>query len=471
MNKAKRLCALLGVLIVLCAAAFVVSRHEDKKEEIRASGETVFALSPDDVTALEWERGGATLAFSKGEDGAWQYDGDEDFPVDADKINERLALFEAFKAAFTIENADDVAQYGLDSPECTVRLSTAEGVIKVTLGDFSAMDAERYVSFGGDTVYLAASDPLDMFPSELAKLIKNDATPDTDTADTLSFTGADSYEIRRDENGASLCADDVYFVGDEPLDTERVAKYLRVLSSLTLGDYATYKLDEDDLGFYGLNDPALTVELDYTDDDGAAQGFTLAVGQNAGELAIAEKNGEDTSEVQAYARIGTSRIVYELNATDFAAVCAAARDDLRHKELFTGDFDAVTAMELDIDGEQYTLEYAEDENAESGLFSEPEKAWRYMGEALNEDAVDGIEDALAALTADSFTAEAATGKEELRVTLRLDNATRESLSIALYRHDGEVCLAEVDGESTAFITRAQMSKLKEAIYAAVLGIN
>lgn len=469
MNKAKRLYALLGVLIVLCAAAFIVSRHEDKKEEIRASGETVFSLSPDDVTAIEWERDGATLAFSKGEDGAWQYDDDGEFPVDADKINERLALFEAFNAAFTIENADDVGQYGLDEPECTVRLTTAEGVIKVSLGDYSKMDAQRYVCFGGDTVYLAASDPIDMFSSELARMIKNDITPDTDTADSLVFTGADSYELRRDENGESLCADDVYFVGDEPLDTGRVEKYLRTLSSLTLGDYATYKLNDDDLSFYGLDEPTLALALEYTDEDGEKQSFNLAVGQNASELEIAEKNGEDTSEVQAYARIGDSRIVYELNATDFAAVCAAAQDDLRHKELFTGDFEAVTAMELEIDGESYTLEYAADENEESKLFSEPEKAWRYNGVELDDAAIDDIEDALAALSADSFTDEKADGKEEVRITLRLDDSAQESLTISLYRRDGEKCLAEVDGESVALITRAQMTKLKEAVYAVVLG--
>lgn len=469
MNKAKRLYALLGVLVVLCAAAFIVSRHENKKEEICASGETVFTLSPADVTALEWERGGATLAFSKGEDGAWHYDGDEDFPVDADKINERLALFEAFNAAFTIENADDLAPYGLDAPECTVRLTTGEGVIKVTMGDYSKMDAQRYVSFGGENVYLAASDPVDMFPAELAAMIKNDATPDTDTADSIVFTGADSYEIRRDEDGKSLCEDDVYFADDLPLDTERVEKYLRVLSSLTLGDYATYKLNDDDLSFYGLDEPTLTVELEYTDDDGEQRSFTFAVGQNASEVEIAEKNGEDTSEVQAYARIGTSRIVYELNATDFAAVCAAARDDLRHRELFTGDFAAVTAMELELDGEQYTLEYTESEAEESGLLSKAEKVWRYNGAKLDTDAVSGIENALLALTADSFTDEKADGREEMRITLRLDNAAQNSLTISLYRRDGEMCLAEVDGESVALVTREQMTKLKESVYAVVLG--
>lgn len=468
MSKAKRLYVLLGVLAVLCVAVFAVSRHEDKKEEIRASGETVFSLSPADVTAIEWERDSTTLAFHIDDDGTWQYDADEEFPVDADKINERLELFEAFNAAFTIDNADDVAQYGLDTPECTVRLTTAEGVIKVTLGDYSKMDSQRYVSFGGDTVYLAASDPIDMFPAELSRMIENDTTPDLDAADGIVFSGVADYEIHRDDDGESLCEDDVYFADDLPLDTQRVEKYLRVLSSLSLADYATYKLNDDDLGFYGLDEPTITVTLDYTDADGEKQSFTLAAGQNKSELEIAEKNGETASSVQAYARVGDSRIVYELNSMDFEALCAATRDDLRHKELFTGKFESVTAMEFSIDGESYTLEYAAEDDAKDGLFSTSEKAWRYNGTKPNEEDINAIEDAIAALSSDTFTEETPTGKEEASVTLRLDGESEKAVTITLYRRDGELCLAEVNGNAVALIPRSQMNALKESVYALVL---
>ena len=38
MKRYKKLCILLGVLVVICVAAFVVSRHEEKKEKIKNMG-------------------------------------------------------------------------------------------------------------------------------------------------------------------------------------------------------------------------------------------------------------------------------------------------------------------------------------------------------------------------------------------------------------------------------------------------
>lgn len=468
MSKVKRLYVLLGVLAAVCIAAFAVSRAETKKEDIRVSGETVFSLDAESVTAISWYDGSGSLAFTKSDSGEWSYDGDEAFPVDADKINERLALFESFNAAFTIENADSLSQYGLDDPECTVKLTTAEGTISVTIGAFSEMDAQRYVCFGGDTVYLAAKDPLELFSTELARMIKNDTTPKLSEVDAISFSGEQNYTLRRDESAKSLCESDVYFVDDKPLDTDRVESYLRAISSLTLNEYATYDLAEDKLSFYGLDEPTLAVTLSYTDENGVEQSFSLTVGQNKSELEIAEKNGEDTSEVQAYARVGDSSIVYELSSVDFAAIRAAGYDALRHKELFTGDFADVTALRFTLDGEEYYFEYSADEN-EDKLFASKEKSWRYDNGAVDEDAMSDIENALCSLGAESFTADKPDGKKELEVTVYTANEDFPQLTLALYRHDGSRCVALVDGEVTAFVARADMTELAEAVYAVVLG--
>lgn len=470
MSKAKRLYVLLGVLAAVCIATFAVKHIETKKEDIRVSGETVFALDAESVTGISWTRGEDSLSFYKDDDGAWKYAADEAFSVDADKINERLGLFEAFNAAFTIENADDLGAYGLDKPECTVTLTTADGDIRVTLGDYSNMDAQRYVSFGGDTVYLAAEDPLESFGTELKAMIKNDTTPDITEADTLTFSGGESYTIVRDENGESICEDDIYFADGKPLDTSKVKSYLRVIASLGLGEYASYDVNLDKLGFYGLDNPAFTVTLGYTDDDGEEKTFSLAVGQNKSEVEIAEKNGEDVSTVQAYCRVGESKIVYELNSVDYAALLNAGFDDLRHDELFTGDFDALASVTFTLDGENYRFDYSAEEE-EKTLFSDAEKRWRYNGEVIDDDAIADIESALCALSAASFTEEYPTGKSEIAVTLCFGNENADTLTLELYRRDGSFCLAEVDGKPTALCTRESMTKLCEAVYAVTLGGN
>ena len=52
MRKATKLYALLGVLLVVCIAAFAVSRYEEKKEQIKNSGEVILEIPTDSAEEL-----------------------------------------------------------------------------------------------------------------------------------------------------------------------------------------------------------------------------------------------------------------------------------------------------------------------------------------------------------------------------------------------------------------------------------
>lgn len=271
MKRSKRLMILLGVLVVACVATFVLSRYEEHQEQIQNSDEVVLELNSDAVQSLSWEYESRTLAFHKEEDG-WVYDEDAAFPVDEDKIKEMLSRFEAFGVSFIIEDAQDLGQYGLDDPVCTVTIATEEETYTIQLGDYSQMDEERYVSIGDGNVYLVQNDPLNAFDAALSEMIDNDETPSVEQADSITFLGAAEYEITYEENSdATYCADDVYFTQQDgetlPLDTSRVESYLQAIDDLDLSNYMTYKATEEDLQTYGLNDPELTVQLDYTEED------------------------------------------------------------------------------------------------------------------------------------------------------------------------------------------------------------
>lgn len=169
MKRSKKLYILLGVLAVACIATFAVTQIEERKEQIKNSGETILELSGESVRSLSWEYNDESLSFRKDE--VWLYGGDENFPVSADKMNELLEQFQPLSAAFVIENVADYGQYGLDDPICTINLSTAEQSYEIKLGDFSKMDSQRYVSIGDGNVYLVQNDPLDKFDAVLSDLI------------------------------------------------------------------------------------------------------------------------------------------------------------------------------------------------------------------------------------------------------------------------------------------------------------
>lgn len=141
MNKFKKLYILLGVLVVICAAAFGISKYEAHKEDIRNSDETILEIAGDSVTSLSWEYEGETLSFHKDE--KWLYDADEAFPVDEERLSAMLEQFEAFGASFAIENVEDYSQYGLDEPLCTIKLTAREQSYEIKLGDYSKMDSQK----------------------------------------------------------------------------------------------------------------------------------------------------------------------------------------------------------------------------------------------------------------------------------------------------------------------------------------
>lgn len=467
MKRSKRLHILLGVLAAVGIVTFAVTQYEEKQEEIEASGEVVLEIDPAAVQTLSWEYDAETLAFHK--DGTWVYDTDEAFPVDEERIDELLGVFEAFSAAFIIEDVTDYSQYGLDDPVCTIGISTGDTDYEIQLGDFSTMDSQRYVSIGDGNVYLATADPLDYFDAALRDMIDNDEAPDFGTVEAIRFDGDQTcqiaYQEYTEDSSYTYCSDDVYFVQQEdamlPLDTSRVEGYLDSISGLSLTDYVTYNVTEEELAEYGLDAPELSVTVTYVPEDSEQTAeFTLHISRDPDEQAAAEaEDGEEDEteeEITAYARVGESQIVYQITGDSYEALMAAGYDDLRHYEVLTADFADVTGLDITLEGESYTI------TAEG---SGEDKTFYYGEEELD---IADLQSALEDMGAASFTDEEPSQKQEISITVHLDNEAHPTVQIDLYRYDGEQCLAVLDGTPTSLVPRDMVVDLIEAVNAIVL---
>lgn len=468
MKRSRRLLILLGLLLAACAATFGVIRYEEHKEVIRNSDAIVLEIDSDAVQTLSWEYGSETLVFHK--EDTWLYDGDAAFPVDEEKMQERLELFRAFGVSFIIEDVEDYGQYGLDKPICTIRLSTADETWEILLGNYSSMDSQRYVSVGDGNVYLVQNDPLDYFDAGLSDMIDHDETPDFDKVTGIRFAGTESYSITYEEDsGNTYCEEDVYFAERAgsllPLDTSRVDAYLQKISGLSLTDYMTYNATAEELEACGLDTPELTVTVDYTYEDEArdeiTQTFVLQISrdpeeQKAAEEASDQEEGTAEEEITAYARVGDSRIVYRITANEYKALMDASYDALRHLEVLSADFSDVTQLDISLEGAAYSI------TAEG---SGDGRTYSYLGEELE---IGDLQSALESLKAESFTDERPTQKREIGLTVHLDNENYPEVRIELYRYDGTNCLAVVDGTPVSLVARADVVDLIEAVNEIVL---
>lgn len=466
MKRNKRIVLLLGIFLCISLAAFGVSRYEKKKEIIKNSDEIIMEVADEDVNVLSWKCDTGSFAFHKDENGSWLYDTDEAFPVDEERMSGLLEQFREFGVSFIIEEVEDFGQYGLDTPVCTIHMETEAETYDILLGNYSTMDSERYVSIGDGNAYLVKNDPLVQFEIEIKDVIKHDEIPRFEDVTQVQFSGVESEQIVYEEDSAdTYYAEDVYFIVQEenymPLDTNRVNDYLNTIKYLNLKDYVTYNATEDELKTYGMDAPELSIELDYTiteaeNDKSTAGTFTLNIGRDPKERekeAAAENAEED---VTAYARIGESKIIYQISAQQFKKLMDMSYDTLRHQEMFWADFADMYQLDVLLEGETYTI---------TSKMEEDERIYYYKDEDLE---MAGIRSAIRGLQAVTFTDEIPTQKEEISLTLYLDNENDPEVHIQLYRYDGNNCIAVVDGKSIAFVERGKVIDLMEAVNTIVL---
>lgn len=475
MKRNKKLGILCGILFCVSLAAFGVSRYEKQKEIIKNSDEIIMEVNKEEVNVLSWECDTGSFAFHKDENKDWSYDEDEEFPVDDEKINDLLELFEAFGVSFRIEEVEDFGQYGLETPVCTIRMETEEDTYEILLGDYSTMDSQRYVSVGDGNVYLVKTDPLDRFEIEIADVIRHDEIPGLADVTQIQFSGAESEQIIYEEESPNTYnPEDVYFVKREetllPLDTSRVQEYLDTIRNLNLKDYVNYKASEEDLEDYGLDTPELSLTIDYTKteeetEEETKETFVLHIGRDPAEQEkeetepetdTEEKDGDSEEEVTAYARVGESKVIYQITAEQYKKLKEMSYDSLRHQELFWADFSDMYQLTVQLEGSSYTI---------TSELKGDDRTYYYQDEELE---MADVRSTIRGLKAVTFTDQTPDQKEEISLTIYLDNENCSEVHIQLYRYDGDDCIAVVDGKTAALVERASVVDLIEAVNRIIL---
>ena len=479
MNRSKRLSVLLCVLVIFCALTLGVSKYEERKEKIKNSDEIIMELNSEDVTELSWEYESETLAFHKDEN--WLYDEDEHFPVNEEKINQLLENFQSFGVSFIIEDAEDLSQYGLSAPLCTIHIGLEEETYEISLGNYSEMDEERYVSIGDGNVYLVKDDPLDSFDIELSDMIQHDEIPEFDTVTEIQFAGSENYKaVYKEDNKVTYSKEDVYFVkegsGELPLDIGNIESYVETIHELNLTNYAAYDVTDEELKTYGLDDPELTVTLQYKVQDEESEEekeetVVLHISRDPAEKEKAEseaakssdndKSQEDTEteseeEITAYLRVGESKIIYQISGLDYEDLMEVSYNAFRHQEVIWVDFEDIRGVKISLEGAEYELIAKE---------KSKKRIWYYQDDEIE---TDNFRNALNSLSASEFTEEEPSDKEEISLTLQIDNENQPEVKIELYRYDGNMCIAVVDGEPVSLVNRSHVVDLIEAVNAIVL---
>ena len=172
-----------------------VSEKQDQKAAQQEEDEKVYALqfTSDDVTGISYEYSGRNTGITKTDD-TWSCNADPTVQIDADKMKTMLSSLGSMTADSTVENPEDVSEYGIDQPTQQVTLNFSDGSEKtLTFGTENEIVGGTYVQVSGDdNVYLVGSSYVNTTLNKGVDDLKVDDTDDTTSSSSETDTSSDT---------------------------------------------------------------------------------------------------------------------------------------------------------------------------------------------------------------------------------------------------------------------------------------
>ncbi len=292
MKRNKKLLILVGILAVCIIVYAVVSVVANKKEQADSSAATdeitVTAFSSSEVAVLRWNYEGEAYSLSL-TDSYWYNDADKDFPVKQSYASTMCTQISAITASRKLENVENMAEYGLEDPYLEVSIMTATGgELSFIFGDTNAVSGECYMQYAeGDSftessdVYMVSSGIANAFSYAMADLIQFESVPDLSSINSIKIEAEETYRL-------SYMGDDVelpWVLRDadgnkQAANTDLCESIAYDLQYLSFVDCANYDAKTAELAAYGLDDPWVTVTVDYNTTSYTSDGSTETVSED-----------------------------------------------------------------------------------------------------------------------------------------------------------------------------------------------
>ncbi len=101
-----------------------------------------------------------TISLEKDQENNWTYPADAAFPLDQSYPDAMVQALKEIQAAKTIENVEDLSEYGLENAVCSITVQ-GEKEYQLAIGEETGLGGQRYLSIGDGNVYLVDASFLD----------------------------------------------------------------------------------------------------------------------------------------------------------------------------------------------------------------------------------------------------------------------------------------------------------------------
>lgn len=302
-------CLVIAALCLIYVGLGAYTDHSEAEEQERAEAEKLYMTDLTGVKRISYDNAGTELSFTKDGD-TWKYDGDDEFPVNASRMDSLAETVKKLPAIRKLEGGDELSAYGLDTPLRRITVE-AEGDAELTILIGSGTEDGNYYAVidGEETPWLISSALFDETSWGLEDMLAFEQFPAISGTDIRTITiekdGVTEHYVKKtlDEAGTIAWYRDSADTEDNKLpDNSALNVLAESLSGLTVKNCANYKVTEEELAGYGLDQPEAIISYTYEESD-EEKTFSLSVGAAGGD------------GTTYYTRTKDSRYVNEIDKT------------------------------------------------------------------------------------------------------------------------------------------------------------
>ena len=306
MKKSTKLVSAVVVLAVLGGVYVGLNTYVSKEEKAESSSEEeskteVFSVKTDDIKSLEFIVDKKEVTFEKKDD-SWVKKDETAFPVNQTTLDSAASAIETVEADRVLEDVENLAEYGLDSPSNTVIVDTADGTTKLNIGDENTSTNQYYISKDDDdsTVYVVAADTVSPFMNSLYDYAQGEDFPTIDSSTVKKVQVSedkDSYVLEENSDGATWDVSGDGNSDKESADTTAAGNVTSGLGNFAFDQFVNY--NAEDLSQYGLDKPYATITVDYQEEVEDDSTDSTESGENDSTASESDSENSDTTDTDS----------------------------------------------------------------------------------------------------------------------------------------------------------------------------
>ena len=466
-NKTVKMILAVAVLTVCCGAyagvKTYVSHQEQKESEAESEENTsVFTASADDIKSLDFMVDDTETTFEKKDD-SWVKKDDTDFPVNQSTLDSAASSVTSVESDRVLEDVDDLAEYGLDSPANTIKIVTKsededgdDTTTTLYVGDENSSTSQYYVRKDDDekTVYLVDSSCVEPFTKTLydyAQMEDFPAISSTDTITKISVDGDNSYELKKN---ADTSVWSVSANGEEDkADSATVSSLVSSFGSMAYNSMADYKCE--DKSKYGLDKPYSTITVDYqekveTSDDNAETSDSETP-DSAETTEMVDKQltilvGNEADDSNRYVMVNDSNEVYTMSEETLSALTDKTEEDFWDMTVSYVSVNSLAGLKVNYQGTDYKVNASRETSTDEDGNDTETVTYKLDGADLDETTFTTFYNKLINMAAQKRLTEKYDPDGDAELTVTFTEEDGDTLEVSYYSYDTNYYAAVVDNK-------------------------